>query len=193
MNGCMRVYVHFDILLFRNYLTFYGRIITYYHQEHRSITHANAHRHILVIFIDNLFSNIQTQWLFIIFITLFSLRVTMHCAIQTPCANGITHEYWPVCIICYDFLWRNRCYKTCHFKHLMTVVCVKYTFRQKWRATQYFFQFLFFYFFNDLRSWCQNAFLVILHYGLNHWLQCESCLKLIMKKKLSSIKNKEIF
>jgi hypothetical protein len=44
MNGCMRVYVHFDILLFRSYLTFYGRIITYYHQEHRYITHASAHR-----------------------------------------------------------------------------------------------------------------------------------------------------
>jgi hypothetical protein len=28
MNGCMRVYVYFDILLFRSYLTFYRRIIT---------------------------------------------------------------------------------------------------------------------------------------------------------------------
>ena len=47
--------------------------------------------------------------------------------------------------------------------------------------TVFFSNSFFLIFFNDLRSWCRNAFLVILHYGLNHWLQCESCLKLIMK------------
>ena len=43
MNGCMKVYVHFDILLFQSYLTFYGCIIKYYHQEHRYIMYACKH------------------------------------------------------------------------------------------------------------------------------------------------------